>query len=391
MPLSLCFQAKRYAKPISPTQRVQRNHRVVVVISSVIHRLYKPLSMTTQTVQSAKKSASGLVGTRQHQASQVHSPVRVGQSEENRNKENQDKKKLWMAALKPPMYCVAIAPICAGSAVAYQRTGQFQLCPFLLFVTSAILLLIWENLSNDVFDATTGIDENKHHSLVNLTRNRRLIFWLSNLSLLLGVAGVFLISIWQKDPTVLALVLACCVLGYLYQGPPFRLGYKGLGEILCFFSFGPLAVGAAYYAQTQSWQGAWLARASLLPTAFVLGMTTTLVLFCSHFHQVEDDLKAGKKSPVARLGTKRSAQLLPWLCGSVFVISGVAVAQSALPFSSVLLFASLPVAFKLCQHVLTFHDQPARVSNAKFLAIHFHFWSGLLLMAGLLLPATLAP
>jgi len=37
------------------------------------------------------------------------------------------------------------------------------------------------NLSNDVFDAETGIDKNKAHSLVNLTGNKPLIFWLGNL------------------------------------------------------------------------------------------------------------------------------------------------------------------------------------------------------------------
>lgn len=337
--------------------------------------------MTTQTVKPTQSSANSIAGARQRQTGQ---PIPL-QADSNR-----DRKKLWMAALKPPMYCVAIAPICAGSAVAYQQTGQFQPGLFFLFIAAAVLLLVWENLSNDVFDATTGIDENKHHSLVNLTRNRRLIFWLSNLSLLLGVAGVFLIAIWQKDPTVLALVLACCALGYLYQGPPFRLGYQGLGEILCFFSFGPLAVGAAYYAQTQSWQNAWLLSSPLLPTTLIVGITTTLVLFCSHFHQTEDDLKAGKRSPIVRLGTQKAAQLLPWICGSVFAIATLSIVQKAFPISTILIGASLPVAIKLCHHVLTFHDQPTRVSNAKFLAIHFHFWSGLLLIAGLLSPAIFA-
>ena len=360
--------------------------------------------MTTQTVKSTQNSASHLAAARQHQADQLCAstqveeiaaepaavePAAVDLAAEPRAAEP-DKKKLWMAALKPPMYCVAIAPICAGSAVAYQQSGRFHWGLFWVFVASAVLILIWENLSNDVFDAATGIDKNKHHSLVNLTRNRRLIFWLSNFFLLLGIAGVFSISIWQADPTVLALVLACCVLGYLYQGPPFRLGYQGLGEILCFFSFGPLAVSAAYYAQTQSWQAAWQIGSALLPTALIIGITTTLVLFCSHFHQVEDDLKAGKKSPVVRLGTLAAARLLPLFCGSVFVITIGAIAQNALPLSSILLVASLPVAFQLCQHVLTFHGQPERVSNAKFLAIHFHFWSGLFLIAGLLLPAVFA-
>ncbi|EDX86986.1 1,4-dihydroxy-2-naphthoate phytyltransferase [Synechococcus sp. PCC 7335] len=298
-------------------------------------------------------------------------------------------KRLWLAALKPPMYCVAVMPICVGSAVAYVQTGRFRADVFSMFALSAILLLVWENLSNDVFDAETGIDVNKHHSLVNLTSNRQLIFWIGNVCLLLGVAGVLTISLTQHDSTVLAMVLACCALGYLYQGPPFRLGYRGIGEILCFLSFGPLAVGAAYYSQTQSWGPAgWLAgwqlSSPLLPAAIIVGIGTTLVLFCSHFHQIEDDLKAGKRSPVARLGTQRGAQLLPAACTAVLLTALAAIAQGGLPLGTLLILGSLPAAIKLCLHVLTFHNQPERVKNSKFLAIHFHFWSGSLLLIGLI-------
>ncbi|NJM97726.1 MAG: 2-carboxy-1,4-naphthoquinone phytyltransferase [Phormidesmis sp. RL_2_1] len=320
----------------------------------------------------------------------AHRAIALGDEHPNSGSSRQQ---LWLAAIKPPMYCVAVMPICVGSAVAYATTGAFQAGIFATFSLSAILLLVWENLTNDVFDADTGIDENKHHSLVNLTQNRPLIFGLGNLCLLLGVAGIVSISWQQQDGTVLKMVLACCALGYLYQGPPFRLGYHGLGEILCFLSFGPLAVGAAYYAQTQSWQMLdWRTEATgslsiwhgpLFPAAIIIGITTTLVLFCSHFHQGDDDFKAGKKSPIVRLGTWRGAQLLPWACGSVFTISLVAMVQGALPWSALLLAGSVPAAVKLCRHVLMFHDQPERVSNAKFLAIRFHFWSGLLLVLSL--------
>ncbi len=296
-------------------------------------------------------------------------------------------RRLWLAALKPPMYCVAVMPIAVGSAVAYAERLQFHWGIFTTFALSAVFLLVWENLSNDVFDAATGIDVNKHHSLVNLTRNRALIFGLANAALLLGIVGIFAISLWQQDPTVLLIVLGCCALGYLYQGPPFRLGYQGLGEILCFLSFGPLAVGAAYYAQVQHWNSvSWSWQSPLLPSALIVGIVTTLVLFCSHFHQVEDDLNAGKKSPIVRLGTYRGAQLLPIACTSVLLIVLFAIARGGLPLTALLLLGAAPTAVNLCRHVLRFHDQPAQVSNAKFLAIHFHFWSGLLLVLALAIP-----
>ena len=64
-------------------------------------------------------------------------------------------KKLWMAALKPPMYSVAIMPIWWGAAIAHYETGSVDGLVFGLFLGAAVLLLGWENLANDVFDAET--------------------------------------------------------------------------------------------------------------------------------------------------------------------------------------------------------------------------------------------
>lgn len=290
-----------------------------------------------------------------------------------------DQKKLWLAALMPPMYSVAIFPIALGTAIAFAETGTVDWLIFLTFLGAAVLILAWENLSNDVFDAETGIDDNEPTSLVNLTGNKGLIFWIGNLCLALGIAGILAIAWWQQDLTVLGLILLCCGLGYIYHGPPFRLGYQGLGEILCFFSFGPLAVSAAYYSQTQSWSTMGMIA------SLILGISTSLILFCSHFHQVEDDLAAGKRSPIVRLGTQRSAQLLPWLSGIMFGLAGLFALLQVLPVWTLLVFISLPTAISLCRHAGQFHDQPDRVRNCKFFAVSLHFWSSLLLCGGFIL------
>lgn len=288
-------------------------------------------------------------------------------------------KKLWMAAIKPPMYSVAIMPIWVGTAVAFAETRIFHGAVFSTFLASAILILAWENLSNDVFDSETGIDKNKHHSLVNLTANKALIFWLGNSCLGLGLLGILAIAWWQQDLTVIGIILLCCGLGYMYQGPPFRLGYQGLGEILCFFAFGPLAVTAAYYSQTQSWNMTSLAASVLV------GIATSLILFCSHFHQVKDDIAAGKRSPIVRLGTARGAEVLTWFTASIYPLSLLFVMLGMFPVWTLLSWVSLPFAFKLCNHVLENHNQPEKVSNCKFIAVAVHFWSCLLFGLGFML------
>ncbi len=285
---------------------------------------------------------------------------------------------LWLAAIKPPIYSVAIAPIAVGTSVAFFQTQIFQPQILFTFLGSAILIIAWLNLSNDVFDSETGIDINKEHSVVNLTGNKSLVFWVANLCLGMGIAGITAITWWQQDWTVLGLVLLCCLLGYTYQGPPFRLGYLGLGEIICFFTFGPGAVSAAYYSQTQTFSSGNLAISS------IIGVSTSIILFCSHFHQVEDDLAAGKRSPIVRLGTKTGAKVLTLLTASIYLLTLILVASKTLPLLSLIVFASLPFAYQLVSHVNQNHANPEKVSNSKFIAVNLYLSSSLLLILGLI-------
>lgn len=284
--------------------------------------------------------------------------------------------KLWLAAIKPPMYSVAVIPIIVGTAVAFAETHLFHQNIFFSFLGAAVLIIAWLNLSNDVFDSETGIDENKAESVVNLTGNKSLIFWLSNLLLGLAFLGIVAIAWWQKDWTVLGIVLLCCFLGYMYQGPPFRLGYLGLGEIICFFAFGPLAIAAVYYSQTKTFS------VQALVTSVIVGLTTSIILFCSHFHQVKDDLAAGKRSPIVRMGTLRGSQVLAWSTGSIFALSVLFVVLGLFPLPTLLVFASLPLAYRMVQYVREYHDRPEMVRSCKFLAVNFHFFSGFLLALG---------
>ncbi len=289
------------------------------------------------------------------------------------------RQKLWLAAIKPPMYTVAVVPIGVGTAIAVAESGKFQGVVFATFLLSAIAIVAWINISNDVFDSDTGIDKNKAESVVNLTGNRNLMFWLSNLLLVGGIIGVASICWAQQDWTVVEIVALCCFLGYTYQGPPFRLGYLGLGEIICFVCFGPLALTAAYYSQTQSFSPVNLAA------SVIIGILTSLILFCSHFHQVADDIAAGKKSPIVRLGTQLGSNFLTAATVLSYLLLLGLVTAGVFPLTTFWALLGSPIAFQLCRFVAQNHDQPEIVRTCKYLAVRLHFISGVLLSIGFIL------
>jgi 1,4-dihydroxy-2-naphthoate octaprenyltransferase len=189
----------------------------------------------------------------------------------------------------------------------------------------------------------------------------------------------------RSQPQVLALVLGCCGLGYVYQGPPFRLGYRGLGEPLCWLAFGPCATAAALLALGPAGAAAGIPWATALALGSGPALATTLVLFCSHFHQVAEDAAHGKRSPVVRLGSARAAALVPWLVAASLALQWAPVLLGLWPPTALLGALGLPPARGLIRLLTGHHDQPERISGSKFLALRFQALNGLGLAGGLAL------
>ena len=295
-----------------------------------------------------------------------------------------DRRLLWNAAIKWPMYSVAVMPVLLAAGWRIGAVGSLRWTQLFGFLLAAILLLLWENLSNDLFDADTGVDTTgKPHSVVNLTGRRDRVASASLASLGSGLVLMAWLA-WCSSVLVLALVLLCCGLGYVYQGPPFRLGYRGLGEPLCWLAFGPCATAAALMVLEP--QGA-----NVIPwaTAWMLGagpaVATSLVLFCSHFHQVSEDSAHGKRSPVVRLGTARAAALIPWLVALTLALEWLPMCRGDWPLTVLLSGLGLPAGLALIRLMQRCHDQPDRISGSKFLALRFQAWNGLGLALGLAL------
>ncbi|GDX73170.1 2-carboxy-1,4-naphthoquinone phytyltransferase [Cyanobium sp.] len=286
------------------------------------------------------------------------------------------------------MYAVAVMPVLLAAGWRWGRGELVRLDQLLLFLVAAVLLLAWENLANDVFDADTGVDaQGKPHSVVNLTGRRDRVAWLANGALLLGLALMALVAL-RSSGAVLALVLACCGIGYAYQGPPLRLGYRGLGEPLCWLAFGPLATAAGLLALGPA-DGAAVPWRAAVELGGGPALATTLVLFCSHFHQVEEDARHGKRSPVVRLGTAQAAALVPWFVAGALAFEWAPVLVGHWPLTALLGAMGVPPAQRLIRLLREHHDQPERITGSKFLALRFQALNGLGLALGLALGARL--
>uniref|UniRef100_A0ACD5XCX6 Uncharacterized protein n=1 Tax=Avena sativa TaxID=4498 RepID=A0ACD5XCX6_AVESA len=295
---------------------------------------------------------------------------------------------LWRAA-KLPIYSVALVPLTVGSAAAYNQAGLFFATRYFGLLAAAVLVITWLNLSNDVYDSDTGADKNKKESVVNIVGSRAATQNAANISLLLGFVGLFWAFAEAGDVRFIVLVICAILCGYVYQCPPFRLSYRGLGEPLCFAAFGPLATTAFYFSNSST----NISRAVLLPlsrtviaSSILVGLTTTLILFCSHFHQIDGDRAVGKISPLVRIGTKTGATFVTFGVGTLYTLLFAFGISKYLPSSCIVLGAlTLPLGKWVVDYVQKNHDDNTKIFMAKYYCVRLHALFGMAVASGLVL------
>ncbi|KAK1652423.1 hypothetical protein QYE76_070228 [Lolium multiflorum] len=310
---------------------------------------------------------------------------------------------LWRAA-KLPIYSVALVPLtvsslqpdtlhiapAVGSAAAYNQAGVFFATRYFGLLAAAVLVITWLNLSNDVYDSDTGADKDKKESVVNILGSRTVTRNAANISLLLGLAGLFWAFAEAGDVRFIVLVISAILCGYVYQCPPFRLSYRGLGEPLCFAAFGPLATSAFYFSNSSRSisSGAVLLPLSttVIASSIIVGLTTTLILFCSHFHQIDGDRAVGKMSPLVKIGTKTGATIVMLGVGTLYTLLVTFGISKYLPSSCIVLAAlTLPLGKWVVDYVNKNHDDNTKIFMAKYYCVRLHALFGMALASGLVL------
>ncbi|MHC4505389.1 MAG: prenyltransferase [Planctomycetota bacterium] len=204
-------------------------------------------------------------------------------------------------ALRAFSFPLSVLPVVIAAA-AVKPFGEWDLAVLGVSVLGVMLLHGTGNLLNDFFDFRSGVDRRVEGDekrpgrfLVRGELRPRdvLVEALVCLVLAGGAAGYL---VWVRGPEVLWYGLPAVVALYVYTGPPFKLKYRALGEVVVFAAFGPILMAGAAYVQ-----------AGEVPLAVILlsipvGMVTTSVLLGNNLRDAEEDSGAGAKTLVHVVG-----------------------------------------------------------------------------------------
>lgn len=257
--------------------------------------------------------------------------------------------KAYFLASRPQTWIASISPVCIGAVMA----AQIKWPIFFLTLLFSLFIEIGTNYANDYFDFVKGADSR----LRNGPKRASLEGWIAPQSMLIASLAVFAAALLIAIPLMiiaglwsLPLAALCIAFGILYTGGPKPLGYIGLGELLVFVFFGPVAVCGTFFLQTGVVDGA-IFIASLAP-AFL----SCSILVANNLRDEKSDRMAGKNTLIVQFGRTFGAAEYTFFIVSAALIPMILVFAFAAPKIVLLTSLILPLSLIWIKKVFRFRD-----------------------------------
>lgn len=260
--------------------------------------------------------------------------------------------RLWWLAIRPKTLTISVAPVVAGTALAWGDTHALDVRPFAASLLGALAIQAGTNLYNDLGDALRGGDQPLRQGPPRVTalgwaspeRVRRAALASFALAALVG-----LYLAWLGGWPIIALGLASLAAGWAYSGGPRPIAYTPTGEAFVIAFFGIGAVGGTYYLQTLNLTGQ-----SIIAGA-AMGSVAAAVLLANNYRDMEPDRLAGRRTLAIRVG----AEVSKVLYGLFVLLPVAALALPSGPKGGWLCLGAAPVAFSLIRRFATSPRGPA--------------------------------
>jgi 1,4-dihydroxy-2-naphthoate polyprenyltransferase len=300
-------------------------------------------------------------------------------------------KRLWNGFWQiadPKIWVASTIPMAVGAALAFTKLNSFSWSWFLIGAAAIYLLEIGKNAINEYVDYLSGVDQ-------FVTPDKRTPFSGGKKTIIDGklslrenlVIGIITICagcllglyvVFAREFAVLWFGLAGVFFAIFYSLPPFQFAYRGLGELVVGFTFGPLITLGTYLVQAHT----------ITPTVFLaslpLGFIIANVLWINQYPDYEADLKGGKMNGVVRLGKKKGVNVYALLFALSYFFLIILTVYSR-NFFWILPLVSLPPAVRAIKVARQHYDNIPLLLEANAKTIQVYQLTGLTMIAAALL------
>ena len=305
---------------------------------------------------------------------------------------NCNSKRLWEGFWQiadPKIWIASTIPMAVGATIAFAHQGSFSWYWFLVGVLAIYLLEIGKNAINEYIDYLSGADRfvtpdkrtpfsGGKKTIIDGKLTLKENLFIGAVTIAAGsVLGLYIV--FSREFAVLWIGLAGVFFALFYSLPPFKFAYRGLGEAVVGFTFGPLITSGTYLVQSHT-ISAEVVIASL-PLCFIIAN----VLWINQYPDYEADLKSGKMNGVVRLGREKGVLVYAALFGFAYLV----LLPLTLVSGNVLWltpFISFPLAVRAVKVAHRHFNDIPRLIEANAKTIQIYQLTGLTMIAAALLP-----
>jgi 1,4-dihydroxy-2-naphthoate octaprenyltransferase len=281
--------------------------------------------------------------------------------------------RLWLLGARPPTLGAAVVPVAVGAAASAHPVAWRTA----LALVVAVALQVGVNYANDYFDGVRGVDRARVGPL-RLTASglmpARSVARAAGLSVGVALVAGAVLAI-AVQPLLLLVGVAGVAGVLLYSGGPAPFGAHGLGEVIVFLFFGPVAVvGTAFVNAGRVPVSAWWASVPI-------GLLAAALLLVNNLRDIPSDAESGKRTIAVRLGAQGTRILYALLVAVSFAVTGLGVLLGQLSVWTLLMLVAAPLAIPPLRAVRRATGRgliPALLGTARL-----HLAAGALLTAGL--------
>jgi 1,4-dihydroxy-2-naphthoate octaprenyltransferase len=151
---------------------------------------------------------------------------------------------------------------------------------------------------------------------------------------------------WLRAPAVVWLGIVGVGCAYFYHGEPFKLAYRGAGELAVGLCYGPLICSGSYLVQRLEF------APFLLWLSVPLGVLVAAFLWINEFPDYSADLVSGKRTLVVALGRVRASRVFCALIAVAFALIALAPLSADIPLAVWFGLLGLPFGLAACRATL---------------------------------------
>jgi 1,4-dihydroxy-2-naphthoate octaprenyltransferase len=280
-----------------------------------------------------------------------------------------------------------VLPVVIGGAAAMSQE-VFNPGYFVLAFIAAAAVQIGLTMFNDTLDFQYGTDrstpgaKNPFSGGSGVLTTGRIqprqamlvIIGLYGLALVIGIYFAFVVGIAS-----LGIAAIGAAISIVYSARPFRLAYRGLGELAMLVGYGPVITGWAYYVH------AGVLTSDILLIGLIPGLSMWTMILINEIPDYAEDRQAGKKNLAYRLGPAGAKNLFIGSLVGIYIYIAWLLVIGVLPGSAGLVFGGLPLAFAAARAAHLHYSNPLKVAAANKYMVLVYFVTNTAVAAGLLI------